>query len=226
MSFHKLIRFKFFFLVWHNSGHFEKEPWFCGWHLRLGVWLLVVVGMVVTRVRMEHLPVVSPGPGTRVLGGVVAEGEHVEGGGGGAVQHGGAPHTAPHPGVSLLAPGPVDGHNARPALTTLPYWLSGWENHRILSPVRAVSAVVELTLVLRVSTLSRLCMTLRLLRPAPSLIVRPGGAGRAGQAGVGHGGGVAVSSGESRPRPRHTRTLGWPLTHRETSGAEMEDELK
>ena len=85
------------------------------------MWLLRVVGMVVTRVRMEHLPVVSPGPGTRVLGGVVAEGEHVEGGGGGAVQHGGAPHTAPHPGVSLLAPGPVDGHNARPALTTLPY---------------------------------------------------------------------------------------------------------
>lgn len=66
--------------------------------------------------------------------------------------------------------------------------------------------VVELTLVLRVSTLSRLCMTLRLLRPAESLIVRPpggpvrlsgGGSGRS----VGHGGEVAVSRGESRTRP-------------------------
>ena len=91
MSFHKLIGFKFFFLVWHNSGHFEKESWFCGRHLGLCVGLLVVVGMVVTRVRMsEHIPVMSPSPGPRVLGGrVVTEGEHVEGGRGGAVQHGG-----------------------------------------------------------------------------------------------------------------------------------------
>ena len=41
-------------------------------------------------------------------------------------------------------------------------------------------AVVELTLVLRVesTTLSRLCMTLRLLRPPESLIVRPPGGGQ------------------------------------------------
>ena len=94
MPLHKLIGFKFFFLVWHNSGHFEKESWFCGWHLGLSVWLLVVVWMV-TRVGMsEHFPVMSPGPRARVLGcGVVTEGEHVEGGRGGAVQHGGAPHS-------------------------------------------------------------------------------------------------------------------------------------
>ena len=96
VSFHKLIGFKFFFLVWHNSGHFEKESWFCGWHLCLCVWLLVVVGVVVTGVRMsKHLPMMSPGPRPRMLGGgVVTEGEHVEGGRGGAVQHGGAPDQA------------------------------------------------------------------------------------------------------------------------------------
>ena len=117
MSFHELICFKFFFLVWHNSGHFEKEPWFCGWHLGLGVWLLVVVGVVVTRVRMEHLPVVSPGPGTRVLGGVVAEGEHVEGGGGGAVQHPG-PHQPHRAGLYGLTGGTAAMEGP---LTTLVY---------------------------------------------------------------------------------------------------------
>ena len=94
MSFHKLISIKFFFLVWHNSGHFEKESWFCGWHLCLCVWLLVVVGVVVTRVGMsEHFPVMTSGPGSLVGGRVVTEGEHVKGGRGSAVQHGGAPHA-------------------------------------------------------------------------------------------------------------------------------------
>ena len=94
MSFHKLISIKFFFLVWHNSGHFEKESWFCGWHLCLCVWLLVVVGVVVTRVGMsEHFPVMTSGPGSLVGGRVVTEGEHVKGGRGRAVQHGGAPHA-------------------------------------------------------------------------------------------------------------------------------------
>ena len=125
MPLHKLIGFKFFFLVWHNSGHFEKESWFCGWHLGLSVWLLVVVGMV-TRVGMsEHFPMMSPCPRARVLGcGVVTEGEHVEGGRGGAVQHGGAPHSLHQGGLItvLRLLGQVSiGRNARPvALTTLP----------------------------------------------------------------------------------------------------------
>ena len=120
MPLHKLIGFKFFFLVWHNSGHFEKESWFCGWHLGLSVWLLVVVGMV-TRVGMsEHFPVMSPCPRARVLGcGVVTEGEHVEGGRGGAVQHGGAPHSL-HQGWSLSW-----GYLARSVLAAmLGLWLS------------------------------------------------------------------------------------------------------
>ena len=54
MSLHKLIGFKFFFLVWHHSWHFEKELW-SGDDFSL----LVVLGVVVGGGRrVEHVTVV------------------------------------------------------------------------------------------------------------------------------------------------------------------------
>ena len=68
-------------------------------------------------------------------------------------------------------------------------------------------AVVELTLVLRVSTLRALYDTAavaatRITDSAASRRDRPECRGGPGRAGVGHGGEVAVSRGESRTRPR------------------------
>ena len=54
VSLHELIGFKFFFLVWHHSWHFEKELW-SGDDFSL----LVVLGVVVGgRRRVEHVTVV------------------------------------------------------------------------------------------------------------------------------------------------------------------------
>ena len=83
VSLHKLIGFKFFFLVWHHSWHLEKELW-SGDNLSL---LLLVVVVVVGGVgRVEHVRMVG-GRGRPGVLGRMTEGEHVEGGGGRAVQH-------------------------------------------------------------------------------------------------------------------------------------------
>lgn len=99
---HELVCFKFFLLVWHNSWHLEQEPGLLR-HLRL-LAVLLGVGVVVGGAGggVEHVPVmgwlaprpVLPAVPVGVAVGGRAEGEHVEGGGGGAVQHPG-PHQ-PH----------------------------------------------------------------------------------------------------------------------------------
>ena len=76
----ELVWLKLFFLVWHNSWHFEKEPWFWGTFCLLWLWVVVMGGC------MEHFPMMGWGCGARVLG-WVAEGKHVERRWGCAVQH-------------------------------------------------------------------------------------------------------------------------------------------
>ena len=97
MAFEEFIGFKFFLLVWNHPGHLEEEPGL-GLLLDLLLLLLVVVGGV------EHIRRVGSRGG--VLG-RVPEGEHVEGGGGGAVQH--PAHRVVllpgHLGTVLLLPG-------------------------------------------------------------------------------------------------------------------------
>ena len=62
MSLHKLVRLKFFFLVWHHSWHLEKESWFL-WHLLLLLLLLVLLTVVVVVVGssggVEHVSMVT-----------------------------------------------------------------------------------------------------------------------------------------------------------------------
>ena len=181
----------------------------------------------------EHLPVMSPGPRCPMMSPgcrVVTEGEHVEGGRGGAVQHGGAPHSdqADPEVITVLRLLISIGRNALQAVAQSPHtprvlieWLRKPQNF-VTSSGPSTSGVVGpwsgslWCCGCPLSTLSSLCMTLRLLRPTESLIVRPPGqcgAGQAGRVGVGlHGGEVAVSRGESRtraqPHPGHTRTRG------------------
>ena len=80
VSLQELIRFELFFLVWHHSWHFEKEPRFGGSFCLLRLWV-VVMGCC-----MEHVTMV----GWRNRAGVlsrVTKREHVERRWGCAVQH-------------------------------------------------------------------------------------------------------------------------------------------
>ena len=80
VSLQELVGFKLFFLVWHYSWHFEKEPRFWGSFCLLWLWL-VVVGRC-----MEHFAMVRGWGWAWVLR-WVPERKHVEGRWGCAVQH-------------------------------------------------------------------------------------------------------------------------------------------
>ena len=80
VSLQELIRFELFFLVWHHSWHFEKEPRFWGSFCLLRLWVVVMGGC------MEHFAMMGRGCRARVLR-WVAERKHVEGRWGCAVQH-------------------------------------------------------------------------------------------------------------------------------------------
>ena len=127
MSLHELVCFKFFLLVWHNSWHLEQEPRLLR-HLRL-LAVLLGVGVVVGGAGggVEHVrpvmgwlaprPVLPAVPVGVAVGGR-AEGEHVEGGGGGAVQHPG-PHQPHRAGLYELGTGGTAAMEG--PLTTLVY---------------------------------------------------------------------------------------------------------
>ena len=80
VSLQELVRVELFFLVWHHSWHFEKEPRFGGSFGLLRLWV-VVMGCC-----MEHFTVVRGWGRTWVLR-WVAERKHVERRWGCAVQH-------------------------------------------------------------------------------------------------------------------------------------------
>ena len=89
MSFKKFIGFKFFFLIWNYTRHFEEKSRFRRslgllWRVGMMLMMMMMVGI------MEHIPVLRDGGGVGVLGGV-SEGEHVKGGLGCTVQHPGTP---------------------------------------------------------------------------------------------------------------------------------------